>query len=178
MWPLARRDCALLPTTSRLCLKPRVPFANRPPGSSYFRYAESSMKNSFGLKYLHKFFNIPFLQLQVSVRRSGQRGLPRDPSGAGSPGWPAPPPPLGQASLRPRDPLDAPFRPFLAHKAGTGDVWVTWAHTNSCCHALVPVGLPRGRLLGSCGMWLQGEPTRLSPRPCGRRAWQPCDSGE
>ncbi|XP_045702272.1 rab-like protein 6 [Phyllostomus hastatus] len=36
----------------------------RPPGSSYFRYAESSMKNSFGLKYLHKFFNIPFLQLQ------------------------------------------------------------------------------------------------------------------
>uniref|UniRef100_A0A6I8PJ05 RAB, member RAS onco family like 6 n=1 Tax=Ornithorhynchus anatinus TaxID=9258 RepID=A0A6I8PJ05_ORNAN len=35
-----------------------------PPGSSYFRYAESSMKNSFGLKYLHKFFNIPFLQLQ------------------------------------------------------------------------------------------------------------------
>uniref|UniRef100_A0A7N5KEM4 RAB, member RAS onco family like 6 n=1 Tax=Ailuropoda melanoleuca TaxID=9646 RepID=A0A7N5KEM4_AILME len=37
---------------------------DRPPGSSYFRYAESSMKNSFGLKYLHKFFNIPFLQLQ------------------------------------------------------------------------------------------------------------------
>ncbi|XP_059747112.1 rab-like protein 6 isoform X1 [Bos taurus] len=35
-----------------------------PPGSSYFRYAESSMKNSFGLKYLHRFFNIPFLQLQ------------------------------------------------------------------------------------------------------------------
>uniref|UniRef100_A0A8D0H444 Rab-like protein 6 n=1 Tax=Sphenodon punctatus TaxID=8508 RepID=A0A8D0H444_SPHPU len=37
---------------------------NRPPGSSYFRYAESSMRNSFGLKYLHKFFNILFLQLQ------------------------------------------------------------------------------------------------------------------
>ncbi|XP_048368396.1 rab-like protein 6 isoform X2 [Sphaerodactylus townsendi] len=37
---------------------------NRPPGSSYFHYAESSMRNSFGLKYLHKFFNIPFLQLQ------------------------------------------------------------------------------------------------------------------
>ncbi|XP_036892898.1 rab-like protein 6 isoform X2 [Sturnira hondurensis] len=37
---------------------------DRPPGSSYLRYAESSMKNSFGLKYLHKFFNIPFLQLQ------------------------------------------------------------------------------------------------------------------
>ncbi|KAH0615656.1 hypothetical protein JD844_005117 [Phrynosoma platyrhinos] len=43
---------------------------NRPPGSSYFRYAESSMKNSFGLKYLHKFFNIPFLQLQVRLAHS------------------------------------------------------------------------------------------------------------
>uniref|UniRef100_A0ACB8EZE9 Rab-like protein 6 n=1 Tax=Sphaerodactylus townsendi TaxID=933632 RepID=A0ACB8EZE9_9SAUR len=40
---------------------------NRPPGSSYFHYAESSMRNSFGLKYLHKFFNIPFLQLQMPV---------------------------------------------------------------------------------------------------------------
>ncbi|XP_051981345.1 rab-like protein 6 [Xyrauchen texanus] len=37
---------------------------NRPPGSSYIHYAESSMKNGFGLKYLHRFFNIPFLQLQ------------------------------------------------------------------------------------------------------------------
>ncbi|KFV67327.1 Rab-like 6, partial [Dryobates pubescens] len=37
---------------------------HRAPGASYFHYAESSMKNSFGLKYLHKFFNIPFLQLQ------------------------------------------------------------------------------------------------------------------
>lgn len=34
-------------------------------GSSYIHYAESSMKNGFGLKYLHRFFNIPFLQLQV-----------------------------------------------------------------------------------------------------------------
>lgn len=65
--PLAQRGCALLPTTSHLSLQSHfVLFANRPPGSSYFRYAESSMKNSFGLKYLHKFFNIPFLQLQVS----------------------------------------------------------------------------------------------------------------
>ncbi|XP_054628819.1 rab-like protein 6 isoform X8 [Dunckerocampus dactyliophorus] len=37
---------------------------NRPVGSSYIHYAESSMKNGFGLKYLHRFFNIPFLQLQ------------------------------------------------------------------------------------------------------------------
>ncbi|XP_027018632.1 rab-like protein 6 isoform X2 [Tachysurus fulvidraco] len=35
-----------------------------PLGSSYIHYAESSMKNGFGLKYLHRFFNIPFLQLQ------------------------------------------------------------------------------------------------------------------
>uniref|UniRef100_UPI00398F7E5A rab-like protein 6 isoform X2 n=1 Tax=Pristiophorus japonicus TaxID=55135 RepID=UPI00398F7E5A len=38
--------------------------SNRLPRSSYIRYAESSMRNGFGLKYLHKFFNIPFLQLQ------------------------------------------------------------------------------------------------------------------
>ncbi|XP_016137322.1 rab-like protein 6 isoform X5 [Sinocyclocheilus grahami] len=37
---------------------------NRPLGSSYIHYAESSIKNGFGLKYLHRFFNIPFLQLQ------------------------------------------------------------------------------------------------------------------
>ncbi|XP_055055148.2 rab-like protein 6 isoform X2 [Misgurnus anguillicaudatus] len=37
---------------------------NRPLGSSYIHYAESSMRNGFGLKYLHRFFNIPFLQLQ------------------------------------------------------------------------------------------------------------------
>lgn len=39
---------------------------SRPMGSSYIHYAESSMKNGFGLKYLHRFFNIPFLQLQVA----------------------------------------------------------------------------------------------------------------
>lgn len=32
--------------------------------SAEVRYAESSMRNGFGLKLLHKFFNLPFLQLQ------------------------------------------------------------------------------------------------------------------
>ncbi|OCT65208.1 rab-like protein 6 isoform X2 [Xenopus laevis] len=50
----------ILPDDVRECIQN----LNRRPGSSYIRYAESSMKNSFGLKYLHKFFNIPFLQLQ------------------------------------------------------------------------------------------------------------------
>ncbi|KAL4219132.1 Rab-like protein 6 [Mactra antiquata] len=37
---------------------------NRPEGSAQVRYAEASMRNGFGLKYIHKFFNLPFLQLQ------------------------------------------------------------------------------------------------------------------
>ncbi|KAL5012563.1 hypothetical protein ScPMuIL_011114 [Solemya velum] len=36
----------------------------RPGEAAPVRYAESSMRNGFGLKYLHKFFNLPFLQLQ------------------------------------------------------------------------------------------------------------------
>ena len=37
----------------------------RPEGSGEVRYAESSMCNGFGLRYMHKFFNLPYLQLQV-----------------------------------------------------------------------------------------------------------------
>lgn len=33
-------------------------------GSVTVRYAESSMRNGFGLKFIHKFFNLPYLQLQ------------------------------------------------------------------------------------------------------------------
>lgn len=50
---------------SQLFPNPIILFHFRPLGSSYIHYAESSMKNGFGLKYLHRFFNIPFLQLQV-----------------------------------------------------------------------------------------------------------------
>ena len=32
---------------------------------SVVRYAEASMRNGFGLQYLYKFLNIPFLLLQV-----------------------------------------------------------------------------------------------------------------
>lgn len=32
--------------------------------SAQVRHTESSMRNGFGLKLLHKFFNLPFLQLQ------------------------------------------------------------------------------------------------------------------
>lgn len=37
---------------------------DRPKDSAQIRYAEASMRNGFGLKFLHKFFNLPFLQLQ------------------------------------------------------------------------------------------------------------------
>uniref|UniRef100_UPI00358E5644 rab-like protein 6 isoform X2 n=1 Tax=Myxine glutinosa TaxID=7769 RepID=UPI00358E5644 len=50
----------VLPDVSRAFLH----HLKRSPGASYITYAESSMKNGFGLKFLHKFFNIPFLQLQ------------------------------------------------------------------------------------------------------------------
>ena len=38
----------------------------RPEGSGEIRYAEASMMNGFGLKYIYRFFNLPFLTLQVS----------------------------------------------------------------------------------------------------------------
>ncbi|EEC18396.1 chromosome 9 open reading frame, putative, partial [Ixodes scapularis] len=38
----------------------------RPAGSAQIRYAESSLRNGFGLKFLYKWFNLPFLQLQAS----------------------------------------------------------------------------------------------------------------
>lgn len=36
----------------------------RPECAADIRYTESSMRNGYGLKFLHKFFNLPFLQLQ------------------------------------------------------------------------------------------------------------------
>lgn len=39
-------------------------FHFRNPSDAQVRYGESSMRNSFGLKLLHKFFNLPFLALQ------------------------------------------------------------------------------------------------------------------
>lgn len=37
---------------------------NRGENGGEVRYAEASMRNGFGLKYIHKFFNLPFIQLQ------------------------------------------------------------------------------------------------------------------
>jgi hypothetical protein len=39
-------------------------FAETQERSAPVRYAEASMRNGFGLRYLHKFLNVPFLQLQ------------------------------------------------------------------------------------------------------------------
>ncbi|XP_077986607.1 rab-like protein 6 [Glandiceps talaboti] len=49
---------------SRDEIKYFVEHFERPVGSTIVRFAESSMKNGFGLKFLHQFFNVPFLILQ------------------------------------------------------------------------------------------------------------------
>ena len=48
-----------------LIITPELVFI-RPDRSPPVHYAETSMKNGFGLKYIHKFLNLPFLLLQVS----------------------------------------------------------------------------------------------------------------
>lgn len=48
-------------------VKSYVHHLTRGPDASPVLVAESSMRNGFGLKYLHKFFNLPFLQLQREV---------------------------------------------------------------------------------------------------------------
>ena len=40
----------------------------RPAGSAGIFVLESSMKSGFGLKYIHKFFNLPFLLVQVRLK--------------------------------------------------------------------------------------------------------------
>ena len=45
-------------------VKSFVHHMDRPDGAASIIVAESSMRNGFGLKYLHKFFNLPYLQLQ------------------------------------------------------------------------------------------------------------------
>lgn len=38
----------------------------RPSGSAEVYFTETSMKDGFGLQYIHSFLNMPFLMLQVS----------------------------------------------------------------------------------------------------------------
>ena len=50
----------------------------RPDRSPPVHYAETSMKNGFGLKYIHKFLNLPFLLLQVSLLLVNLIGVPKE----------------------------------------------------------------------------------------------------
>ena len=40
-------------------------FCSRPTGSAEVYFSESSMKDGFGLRFVYKFINMPFLMLQV-----------------------------------------------------------------------------------------------------------------
>ena len=51
----------------RACMMHNDGFRARGEQGSPIKYCEASMRNGFGLKYVHKFFNLPFLQLQVSA---------------------------------------------------------------------------------------------------------------
>ena len=45
-----------------------VKYYDRGDDAAIIQYAECCMKNGFGLKFIHKFFNIPFLILQVRLK--------------------------------------------------------------------------------------------------------------
>ena len=42
-----------------------IKYYDRGDDAAIIQYGECCMKNGFGLKFIHKFFNIPFLKLQV-----------------------------------------------------------------------------------------------------------------
>jgi hypothetical protein len=42
-----------------------VKYYDRGADAALVQYGECCMKNGFGLKFIHKFFNVPFLKLQV-----------------------------------------------------------------------------------------------------------------
>lgn len=58
------RDMGHHRTVSEDMIQYLIESLERSEDDAQVRYAESSMKNGFGLKYLHKFFNLPFLHLQ------------------------------------------------------------------------------------------------------------------